>query len=121
MSELQQNERQMTSLSIQDDAAKTNALIAYGLMIVGIFTGVFWVIGAIWAMVKRDEAVGTLFEDHYANIVNTFWWVLGLSILGFILAFVIVGYFILLGVWIWSVYRIIKGLAKITSNKPYNG
>ncbi len=108
------------SLSIKDDAAKTNALIAYGLMVVGMFTGVFWIVGAIWAMVKKVDAQGTIFEDHYSNIIKTFWWGLGLSILGFILAFFVVGYLILLVVWVWSIYKIVKGLAKITSNKAYN-
>jgi uncharacterized membrane protein len=70
--------------------------------------------------VKKEESKGTIYEDHYSNIVKTFWWGLALSIVGFMLAFIVVGYFILLGVWIWSIYRIIKGLAKITSNKAYN-
>jgi uncharacterized membrane protein len=119
MSEIQQAATTQT-LSSKDEAAKTNAIIAYALMLVGIFTGFFWIIGAIWAMVKKGDAQGTLFEDHYANITKTFWWGLGLSIIGFILAFVVVGYFLLIGVWIWSIFRIIKGLANITSNKPYN-
>lgn len=120
MSELQQDANLSSPLSSQDEAAKTNAIIAYGLMVVGIFTGIFWFIGAIWAMVKKSEAQGTIFEDHYTNIVKTFWWGFGLSILGAILAFFVVGYFILLAVWIWSIYKIVKGLARITSNKAYN-
>ncbi|OUV22145.1 MAG: hypothetical protein CBC55_04965 [Gammaproteobacteria bacterium TMED95] len=108
------------ALSSKDEAAKLNALIAYGLMVVGMFTGVLWIVGAVWAMVKKSDAQGTVFEDHYTNITKTFWWGLGLSILGFILAFVVVGYFLLLAVWIWSIYKIVKGLAKITSNKAYN-
>ena len=109
-----------TPLSSEDEAAKINALIAYGLMVVGLFTGIFWIVGAVWAMVKKSEAKGTKFEDHYTNIVKTFWWGFGLSILGVILAFVFIGYFVLLGVWVWSIYKIVKGLAKITSNKAYN-
>lgn len=120
MSDIQEATVAPQSLSTKDDAAKTNALIAYGLMVVGMFTGLFWIVGAIWAMVKKGDAQGTIFEDHYSNIIKTFWWGLGLSILGFILAFVVVGYFILLAVWIWSIYKIVKGLAKITSNKAYN-
>ncbi len=108
------------SLSVKDDAAKTNALIAYGLMIAGLFTGVLWFVGAIWAMVKKGDAEQTLFEDHYSNIIKTFWWGLGLSILGAILAIFVIGYLVLLLVWIWSIYRIVKGVARITSNKPYN-
>ncbi len=120
MSDIQEATAAPQSLSAKDDAAKTNALIAYGLIVIGLFTGIFWIIGAVWAMVKKGEAQGTIFEDHYSNIIKTFWWGLGLSILGFILAFIVVGYFILLAVWIWSIYKIIKGLAKITSNKAYN-
>lgn len=119
MSELQPTNPQTITLTSQDEMAKTNAIIAYGLMIFGLFTGIFWIIGAIWAMIKKDEARGTIFEDHYSNIIKTFWWGLGLSIIGFILIFVIVGYFLLFAVWIWSIYRIIKGFAKITSNKAY--
>ncbi|WP_221074603.1 DUF4870 family protein [Agarivorans aestuarii] len=118
MSEMQ-NAVTEAPLSASDETAKTSALIGYGLMILGLFTGLFWIVGAIWAMVKKADAAGTLFEDHYSNIIKTFWWGFGLSIIGFVLAFVIIGYFVLLGVWIWSIYRIIKGLAKITSNKSY--
>jgi len=50
----------------RDEAAKTHALIAYGLMVIGLFTGIFWIIGAIWAMVKKEDAIGTCFEDHYS-------------------------------------------------------
>ena len=120
MSDIQQATVAPQSLSTKDDAAKTNALIAYGLMVVGMFTGIFWIVGAIWAMVKKGDAQGTIFEDHYSNIIKTFWWGLGLSILGLILAFFVIGYFILLAVWIWSIYKVVKGLAKITSNKAYN-
>jgi uncharacterized membrane protein len=120
MSELPKNTKPSTPLSMKNNSAKTHALIAYGLMIIGLFTGLFWIIGAVWAMVKKEESKSTIYEDHYSNIVKTFWWGLALSIVGYMLAFIVIGYFILFGVWIWSIYRIIKGLAKITSNKAYN-
>jgi uncharacterized membrane protein len=71
-------------------------------------------------MVKKEDAANTIYADHYTNIIRTLWIGLGLSIIGFILAFIVVGYFLLLGVWIWSVYRIIKGISRITSNKAYS-
>ena len=120
MSEPQEVTSTVDAMSTQDDAAKTNALIAYGLMILGVFTGIFWFVGAIWAMVKKSDAVGTRFEDHYSNIIKTFWWGLGLSIVGAMLAVVFVGYFLLLGVWIWSIFKVVKGLARLTSNQSYN-
>lgn len=108
-------------LSAKDQAARTNAFIAYILMGIGLFTGIFWLIGAIWAMVKKGDANGTLFEDHYSNIIKVFWLGLLFYIIGGILAVVLVGYLIIFLVWIWSVYKIVKGFLRITSNRPYRG
>lgn len=111
---------QATGLPAKDMEAKSNAVIGYVLMGIGLLTGVFWIVGAIWAMLKKGEARDTKFEDHYSNIIRTFWWSFGLSILGVVTAIFIFGYFILMGVWFWSIYKIVKGLAQITSNKAYN-
>lgn len=119
MPDLQPDNNVIIALSAKDDMAKTNAIIAYALMLVGFFTGIFWFIGAIWAMVKRSDATGSIFEDHYDNIITTFWWTLGLSIIGILSSIIVIGYFILLGVFIWGLYRVIKGLARVTSNKSF--
>lgn len=121
MSESQQVTSSHYVLTSQDESAKTNAIIAYALMALGIFTGFFWLIGAIWAMVKRSDAQGSIFVDHYDNMIKTFWWGLLFWVIGLVLAFILIGYLVFLAVWIWSVYRIVKGLAQITSNKPFNG
>ncbi|MBZ2169467.1 DUF4870 family protein [Marinobacter sp. F4216] len=127
MSELQEANVAPQSFSEKDEAAKVNALIAYGLMVVGFFTGIFWIIGAVWAMVKKEDAKGSIFEDHFSNIIKTFWFGLGLPILGIVLTFMLlgypilfVGYPILFVVWIWSIYKVVKGLSKITANKAYS-
>lgn len=101
------------------EEAKTNALVAYILMAIGIFTGIFWLIGAIWAMVKKEDAKNTLYYEHYSNIISTFWWGLLWTVIGLLTWVLVIGKFIVFIAWIWSVYRIIKGLALITSNKPY--
>ncbi|WP_133010775.1 DUF4870 family protein [Marinomonas flavescens] len=119
MSELQQDRTTLNTLSSFDEKAKTNALISYVLMVIGMFTGIFWLAGAIWAMVKIGDARGSIFEDHYSNIIKTFWWGLGLTLISFILMFFYIGYFILIGTFIWSIIKIVKGLARITSNKSY--
>jgi uncharacterized membrane protein len=109
----------LVELSDQDKAAKQNAIIAYALMLSGFIFGLTWIIGGIWAMVKKSEAQGTLFEDHYSNAIKTFWISLCLTILGAVLAMVGVGVIILIATAIWTLYKLIKGLARITSNKPY--
>ncbi|QUX90682.1 hypothetical protein CYL31_04370 [Marinomonas sp. A3A] len=106
-------------LTPREENAKSNVVIAYIFMLLGVFTGVFWLIGAIWAMVKADEARGTFFEDHYANIISTFWWGIFWSVIGVILAFFFIGYIVLFGVWVWSIFRMVKGIARATSNQSY--
>lgn len=109
-----------TTLSVTDEQLKTSTLIGYGLMLAGLVTGgLLSIAGVIWAYIKKDEAAGTIYADHYKNIIVTFWWSLGLGILGFILTFVFIGIFVLLGVWIWSIYRLVKGLVRVTSQQAY--
>lgn len=100
--------------------AKNNALAAYIMMVLGMFTGIFWIIGAVWAMFKKEDAINTPYYDHYSNITKTFWWGLIWTVIGIVTWMFVVGVFICAVAWIWSIYRIIKGLAKITSDKPYN-
>ncbi|MFM2483749.1 DUF4870 family protein [Celerinatantimonas yamalensis] len=106
-------------LSDYDIDAKNHALVAYILMILGVFTGVLWIVGALWAMVKVNDARGSLFEDHYQNIISVFWWGFVWGIIGFALAILLVGYIIIALAWLWAVYRIILGLVRLNANRPY--
>lgn len=98
---------------------KTAALIGYLCLVAGYFTGVFWLIGGIWAMVKRPDAAQSFCAGHFDNLISVFWWGIGLCVIGFVTLPFIIGYFILLFTFIWSVYRLIKGLALLTSDKPF--
>lgn len=130
MSDIQQDSTHTSSqthtIPIRDSAltatqqeAKTHAIVAYVFMVLGLITGIFWLVGAIWAMVKKSDARGTPFEDHYSNIIKTFWVGLAVTIISIPLAIVLIGYFTLLAVWIWSIYRIVKGVARLSANQPY--
>lgn len=107
-------------LTPQDDEAKTHALIAYALMLVGLFTVVFWFVGGIWAMVKKSDVSGSRFDDHYTNLITTFWWGIFWAILGGLLCLIMVGYVVLFVLFVWVLYRLIKGLAKLTSNRAFD-
>ncbi|PJE79622.1 hypothetical protein CI610_01401 [invertebrate metagenome] len=107
-----------TTLTPDDISAKRNAMIAYIFMVVGLFTGFFWLIGAVWAMIQKGNARNSIFYDHYCNITSLFWWGLLFSIIGGILTIVLVGYLILAIVWLWSLWRIIKGMKHLTENQP---
>ena len=110
-----------TSNHITSDSsdAKTHALVAYILILVGIFTAIPMLIGAVWAMVKRRDALGTIYHSHYTNAIRVFWYTVAWTIVGFILAFVLVGYAVFALVWLWALYRLINGLIKISADEVY--
>jgi uncharacterized membrane protein len=99
--------------------AKSHALAAYILLLIGIFTAIPMLIGAIWAMVKRRDALGTIYHSHYTNAIRVFWYTVLWTIVGAILIFVAVGYIIFAAVWLWALYRIVRGLVKILADEPY--
>lgn len=107
-------------LSQEEMSAKQNAQIAYVLMLLGMFTGILWFVGAIWAMLKIGDARGTRFEDHYSNIIRVFIIGLVLSVVGGILTIILIGWLVLLAVFVWSVFKIVKGLVRLSDNQPYN-
>jgi len=102
-----------------DNDSKTHAIIAYMLLLIGLFTAIPLLIGAIWAMVKKKSALGTVYHSHYVNATRVFWWTLFWTIVGAVLIFVLIGYAVLGLVWLWALYRVINGFAKITSDLPY--
>ena len=110
-----------TSNHIESNAsdAKTHALVAYILILIGMFTAIPMLIGAIWAMFKRRDALGTIYHSHYSNAIRVFWYTVAWTIVGYILAFALVGFAVFALVWVWAIYRLINGLLKITADEPY--
>ncbi len=108
------------TLSPEDAEAKQHALIAYILMLLGLFTGLLWFVGGIWAIVKQPVASQSRFADHYQNLVRTFVIALVLSVIGGILTVILIGWPILFGVFVWSLYKLVKGLARLSSDQAYN-
>ena len=99
--------------------AKTHALVAYILMTFGMFTAIPILIGAVWAMVKKGSAFGTIYWTHYVNATRTFWWSLFWTVIGCIFLAVGIGYLVLGAVWLWALYRLVNGLVKIVSDEAY--
>ncbi|MBD2859981.1 hypothetical protein IB286_13310 [Spongiibacter sp. KMU-158] len=110
----------MAGLSDLDAQAKSNALVAYVLMALGLFTVITWFAGGIWAIVKKSDARGSRFEDHYSNIISTFWWGIFWTTVGVLTLAFFVGLPILIIAGIWVIYRLVKGLANLTSDRSYS-
>lgn len=93
-------------------------LITYILYLVGFLVGLTGIIAVIMNYIKRSEMQGTWLESHANWQIRTFWWGLLGYIIGYILTFVLIGFVILLVVFIWQLYRFIKGLIALNENRP---
>ncbi len=103
----------------QDDT-RILAIIVYGLYLVG------WpclhlstVAGLVLAYVKRAESHGTIWESHFSNQIETFWISLVVGIVAIPLCFFVIGFPILFGLFVWFLYRTIKGLVRAIEGRPY--
>lgn len=93
-------------------------LVAYFLYALAWFNGLTAVIAVIINYVKRDDARGTLYESHFTWQIRTFWLSLIWAVVGFLTSFILIGYAILLGAAIWTIYRIVKGLLFWNDSRP---
>ena len=102
------------------DDTRTLAIIVYGLYLGALFcVGLSGIAGVILAYIKRDDAKGTIWHSHFENAIHTFWIWLGLSILGILTIWFLVGLVVLVAAYIYFAYRTIKGLLRAIESKPY--
>ena len=96
-------------------------IIIYGLYLAATFltAGVAGIIGVILAYVKRDDAKGTVWESHIENAIQAFWIFLIGAVVGWMCVFILIGFIILPLVYLYFLYRVIKGLILAIDSKPY--
>ncbi len=99
------------------DSLKNMAMAVYILNLLAFFNGLTAVLGAVIAYVKRADAAGTIYESHFRDQIRIFWIALGVSIVGGILLFVLIGWPILLVLGLWFLYRNVKGLMQLANKR----
>jgi uncharacterized membrane protein len=88
------------------------AKIVYILYLVGIVFGITGIIGVVMAYVNRGDAPEWL-KSHYQFQIRTFWIGALYLLIGVILAFVLIGYLVLLFWLIWIIVRCVKGIKSL--------
>ena len=94
------------------------AWIVHGLYAVGLMTGITAIPGVIVAYLKRPEAAGTFYESHFAYAIRSFWIGLALTVAGFVLSFVLVGFLVLALAWAWWLVRVIRPMVALLDDRP---
>lgn len=86
-------------------------MIAYVLDALAPFTGYLAAIASvIISHIKINETDNAFIRSHHSWLIRTFWWSLGWSVLFGLLTIVFVGFIGLLGLVVWWLYRVIRGL-----------
>jgi uncharacterized membrane protein len=93
-------------------------MVIYILYALSWLVGISAIVAIVINYVKREDAVGTLYESHFTWQIRTFWWGLVWAILGALLAIVMVGFVIMFVAWIWMIYRVVKGWLKLNEGQP---
>ena len=98
---------------------KNVTMVVYALQGLSFLFGLTALVGLIINYVKRDDALGTIYQSHFDWQIRTFWWALAWWVLGFLLIWALgLGFLIMFGAWVWTLYRVIKGWLKLTEGKP---
>ncbi len=109
---------QSASESERQNSLRTLTHVLYALYAVHWLTGgITGIIAIIINYVKRDDVVGTAYQAHFEWQIRTFWRALIAYLVGAVLLFVGIGFLVLGAVWLWTLYRIIKGWLFLYDNK----
>ncbi len=96
------------------------AIAAYILHLLGAITGILSIVALIINYVKRGDD-GTMMDSHHSWMIRTFWWaILWCLLIGASYLVVIgfaVGWIGFLIVWIWYIYRHIRGLIYLSEDR----
>ena len=97
--------------------AKKYTFAVYILQALSFVFLVTAIIGIIINYIKGDEVKGTWLESHFEWQKNTFWYGLLWTLLGALTTILLIGYFVLIFVAIWLIYRIAKGWIYLVDGK----
>ena len=101
--------------SVQSD--RTLVLVAYVLHLVGAVAGITSIVGLIINYVNRDRHDEVL-DTHHTWMIRSFWWALLWAVIGFVTIIILIGWAILFVVWVWYIYRHVRGLIALTNGEP---
>lgn len=95
--------------SVKLQSARTVAIIVYALQAASFFVGITSIVGVVVNYVKLDDVRGTWIESHFRWQIRTFWYSLLWTIVGAITVYIIIGWLVLAALFVWMIYRIVKG------------
>lgn len=110
----------MHSVELESDRkVRDITLIVYILQFASLIAGVTALIGVIVNYLKRDEAVGTLYESHFNWQIRTFWGAVIGGVAGAMTWWLFFfGVLIWGATYVWYIYRVVRGFLNFNDGKP---
>ena len=100
------------------DSARKIAAICYALYAVSFLVGITAIAAIILNYIKREDARGTWVDSHYRWQIRTFWITLVGTFVFWVLSLILIGIPLLIALWIWAIYRIVKGWLRLYERRP---
>lgn len=102
----------------RSEPGRNLAVLVYILQALSFFLGgITGLVGVIINYVKLDDVRNTWIEPHFRWQIRTFWIGLLWTVIGIITTPLLIGWFVLLGISIWVIYRIVKGALALNDGK----
>lgn len=105
---------------VQAVSNQNMAMIVYILYLVGFLIGLSALVGVILAHVNASNEQNPVIKSHFSYQIRTFWWGLLWVFIGLLTSIILVGYLVLLGWFIWTLVRCIKGLSALNRQEAIN-
>lgn len=110
----------MSEITIVDEREKANktvATIIYALYAASLVIGITGLVAIVMNYVKRGDVAGSWLESHFRWQIRTFWFGLLWTVISIVTIPILIGWFILLGISIWLIYRIVRGALALNDGK----
>lgn len=101
-----------------DAGLKSVASTVYLLQALSFLFGVTSVIGVFINYLRMKDARGSWVESHFVWQMRTFWFQLLWIVIGWATAFLLVGLVIWGLVYLWTLYRVVKGWLNLVDDRP---
>lgn len=99
-----------------------NGLMTPTLIVTAFLTGWPSLIAVILNYAKQDEVRGTYLESHFGWQIRTFWYALLWFAIAVALLFTLfgipLGIIVFWGTGLWVMYRLIRGLMRLSNRRP---
>lgn len=117
-------QEQAGSMAVIDQEQRVWVIVAYILHLLGAVLALPSILGLVLNYVMRDAALPES-RSHHDWMIRTFWWALGWTAVTWLLWVTLIGIplamFIGVVIWIWWMYRHVRGLIRLADRRamPY--